>query len=58
MPPPPSPRPRVCVVGSTNVDLTFQAPRLPRAGETLSGRGLFVSLFGVAWVRRKAVCRS
>jgi hypothetical protein len=37
MPTPPSARPRVCVVGSTNLDLTFHAPRLPRAGETLAG---------------------
>ena len=25
--------PRICVVGSANVDLTFRAPRLPRPGE-------------------------
>lgn len=30
--------PRVCVVGSTNIDLTFRTPRLPVAGETLAGR--------------------
>jgi ribokinase len=30
--------PRVCVVGSSNMDLTFRAPRLPRLGETLAGR--------------------
>ncbi len=30
--------PRICVVGSTNVDLTFRTPRLPRPGETLTGR--------------------
>jgi ribokinase len=29
--------PRVCVVGSSTIDLTFRAPRLPRAGETLPG---------------------
>jgi ribokinase len=29
--------PRVCVVGSTNVDLTFRAERLPVAAETLAG---------------------
>src|SRR5262245_51976230 len=28
--------PRVCVVGSCNVDLTFRTPRLPRPGETLT----------------------
>jgi ribokinase len=30
--------PRVCVVGSTNIDLTFRTHRLPVAGETLAGR--------------------
>ena len=29
--------PRICVVGSTNIDLTFRTPRLPRPGETLAG---------------------
>jgi ribokinase len=29
---------RICVVGSTNLDLTFQTPRLPRPGETLAGK--------------------
>src|SRR4051812_35602768 len=29
--------PRICVVGSANVDLTFRAARLPRPGETLAG---------------------
>src|SRR5262249_62279602 len=28
--------PRICVVGSANVDLTFRTPRLPRPGETLA----------------------
>jgi ribokinase len=31
--------PRICVVGSTNIDLTFRTPRLPRPGETLTGHG-------------------
>jgi ribokinase len=31
---------RLVVVGSTNVDLTFRVPRLPRAGETLSASAL------------------
>src|SRR5262245_17675309 len=31
--------PRVCVVGSCNVDLIVRTPRLPRLGETLSGSG-------------------
>jgi ribokinase len=30
--------PRVCVVGSTNMDLTFRTPRLPIAAETLIGQ--------------------
>jgi ribokinase len=29
--------PHVCVVGSTNIDLTFRAARLPKPGETLAG---------------------
>ncbi len=28
---------RVCVVGSSNMDLTFRTPRLPKPGETLAG---------------------
>jgi ribokinase len=36
---------RVCVVGSSNMDLTFRTPRLPQPGETLAGR-LFHSGFG------------
>jgi ribokinase len=30
--------PRVCVVGSSNIDLTFRTERLPRPGETLAGQ--------------------
>lgn len=30
--------PHICVVGSSNVDLTFRTPRLPAPGETLAGR--------------------
>lgn len=30
--------PRVCVVGSANMDLISRVPRLPKLGETLSGR--------------------
>src|SRR4051812_28147226 len=30
--------PCVCVVGSSNLDMTFQAARLPRPGETVIGR--------------------
>jgi ribokinase len=35
-----SQQPHVCVVGSTNFDLTFRAVRLPKPGETLAGRGV------------------
>lgn len=31
------PRPRLCVVGSLNIDLVVRAPRLPAPGETLLG---------------------
>ncbi len=31
--------PSICVVGSTNIDLTFRAARLPKPGETLAGHG-------------------
>lgn len=37
---------RICVVGSTNVDLTFRTSRLPKAGETLAGRSLHVGIGG------------
>jgi ribokinase len=37
---------RVCVVGSSNVDLTFRAARLPRAGETLPGEGFRLGFGG------------
>jgi ribokinase len=30
---------QVCVVGSTNIDLTFRTARLPKPGETLAGHG-------------------
>lgn len=32
-------RPRICVVGSSNLDLTFRLPRMPSAGETLLAPG-------------------
>src|SRR5580700_7437686 len=31
-------RPRICVVGSINVDLVVRCARLPRPGETISAR--------------------
>jgi ribokinase len=37
---------RVCVVGSSNIDLTFRAARLPRPGETLPGRGFQLGFGG------------
>ncbi len=39
------PRPRLAVVGSSNVDLTFRTPRLPGPGETVAGRS-FQTDFG------------
>ena len=38
--------PRVAVVGSANVDFTVALPRLPRAGETVSGGTLLVNRGG------------
>lgn len=38
--------PRICVVGSANVDLTFRTPRLPRPGETVAGREMHVGFGG------------
>ncbi len=39
-------RPRVCVVGSANVDLTFRTERLPRPGQTLPGRHFHLDFGG------------
>jgi ribokinase len=38
--------PRICVVGSSNTDLTFRTPRLPRPGETLAGHGFQLGFGG------------
>jgi ribokinase len=38
--------PRICVVGSSNIDLTFRTPRLPRPGETLGGRAFHLGYGG------------
>ena len=38
--------PRVCVIGSANVDYTVALPRLPSPGETVSGGALLVNLGG------------
>ena len=35
--------PRVCVIGSANIDYTVALPRLPRPGETLSGGMLMIN---------------
>jgi ribokinase len=36
----------ICVVGSANVDLTFQTSRLPRPGETLAGQSFHLGFGG------------
>jgi ribokinase len=38
--------PRICVVGSSNIDLTFRTPRLPRPGETLTGQAFHLGYGG------------
>ncbi len=38
--------PRICVVGSSNIDLIFRTPRLPRPGETLAGHGFRLDFGG------------
>src|SRR5688572_17938839 len=38
--------PRICVVGSANVDLTFRTPRLPMPGETLAGHAFHLGMGG------------
>jgi ribokinase len=38
--------PRVCVIGSANVDYTIATSRLPRPGETVSGGTLLVDMGG------------
>ncbi|MCA9129072.1 MAG: ribokinase, partial [Planctomycetales bacterium] len=38
--------PRICVVGSANVDLTFRTPRFPQPGETLTGHALHQGMGG------------
>jgi ribokinase len=38
--------PRICVVGSANVDLTFRTPRLPRPGETVAGTAFHLGMGG------------
>lgn len=38
--------PRLCVVGSANIDLTFRTTRLPRPGETLAGQAFQLGFGG------------
>jgi ribokinase len=38
--------PRLCVVGSANIDLTFRTARLPRSGETLTGHAFHLGYGG------------
>lgn len=40
------PRPRICVVGSCNLDLTFRTARLPKPGETLAGQSMQMAFGG------------
>jgi len=42
----PSISPRICVVGSANIDLTFRTSRLPRPGETLTGQAFQIGFGG------------
>ena len=39
-------RKQICVVGSANIDLSFQAERLPQPGETVAGRSLHQCMGG------------
>lgn len=38
--------PRICVVGSANIDLTFRTPRFPQPGETLTGHAMHQGMGG------------
>ena len=38
--------PRICVVGSSNIDLTFRSSRLPKPGETLAGDAFHLGFGG------------
>lgn len=37
---------KICVVGSSNIDLTFRIPRLPKPGETISGHAFHIGFGG------------
>src|SRR5262245_30580871 len=49
--------PRVTVVGSANIDLTFRASRLPRPGETVFGTGFYQGFGGKGANQAVAVAR-
>jgi ribokinase len=38
--------PQICVVGSSNIDLTFRTSRLPRPGETMAGQSFHLGFGG------------
>src|SRR5262249_61395308 len=38
--------PRICVVGSSNLDVTVRTPRLPGSGETLAGHAFHTGFGG------------
>ncbi len=42
----PATSPRICIVGSANIDLTFRTSRLPRPGETLTGQAFQIGFGG------------
>ena len=48
---------KVIVFGSMNMDLSIDAPRVPAAGETLSGSG-FITVFSELRVCEAAAVRS
>ncbi len=48
---------RICVVGSANMDLIWQGPHLPAAGETVSGGEFFSALGGKGANQASAAAR-
>jgi ribokinase len=40
------PRPKICVVGASNIDLITYAPRLPKLGETVTGSNFQIGFGG------------
>ena len=49
--------PRICVVGSANMDLIWQGPHLPSAGETVTGGEFFSALGGKGANQASAAAR-